>query len=319
MGALVVAQQRTTLQEVKDEITTAKNALDITIGAAQAKANSAHTMATNNQALLAKKTEITLTQVEAKVNAAKQALIDNEIKVVADLAKDGSDTANANSLILAAKADLTKVQELVGAKADTAIVNQKFSDVYTAISNLKIPISSVTDLQTKLNNLQTDVDNKADAASVTAGFKSIVDWVEKINPCGAGLQLKDSNDASKGCGPCQTGYVCPALGPKKEHKQCPANQYVKSGDEGTAFKDTACTVCKTCAPGWTQTSNTCDTSDGSYPCKREDCTTKDVWDCKGYHNCGWVGCCWYECDYSCNGWVPEKTCNGWLYKSSQQI
>jgi len=277
---------------VKAEINLAKDKLDKAITAAQTKANSAYTYADDNNKLLAKKTEITLNDVEAKVNAAKKALIEGEIDDVKTLATTAKGIALANKKILLAKADLTKVQELVKAKADTATVDQIFTD----IKDLNIPA-----LKTKLNNLQTAVDG-ADAASVTAGFKGIADWFETINPCGAGLQLKDSNDASKGCEPCQAGHVCPAIGTKYKHKECnAADQWMTAA--GTALKDAECSACTACAPGWS-TSSTCNKSNGSYQCKQNQCKWVDKFSC-------WS---WWDC----KGWYSEKECSD-VTKSSLLI
>merc|ERR1711871_980129 len=184
----------------------------------------------------------------------------------------------------------TKVQELVKAKADTATVDQKFNDLNTDITNLGIPA-----LKTKLNNLHTAV-NGADAASVAAGFKDIADWFENINPCGAGLQLKDSNDASKGCEPCQAGHVCPAIGTKYKHKECnAADQWMSAA--GTALKDAEISACNK--------------SNGSYQCKQHQCKSVDKHSCNGC--CDWF--CWC---YDCKGWYTEQVCSD-VTKSSLLI
>merc|ERR1719453_2460600 len=265
--ALDLANQQLTLKEVQDVVTKATS----TLSTVTTTAGDALALAKTNSGLLIKKTEITLTQVKDVVSKAKADLIEDEIKPVKLTADAALKLKDDIIKLQGAKADLTKVEELIKGRATA-------DDIAAAIK--KLEITDISGLDSKITALTSG------GGATEAKVKALAHWMEDINPCGPG-ELVDVQSFT--CKDCPKDHYCPTTKHNVpiKHKTCNNDQYVLV--PGTRSADTQCEQCRACPSGWwKQDAGAACSATGSYSCVTGAC--KDVEVCDSWY--WWY--CWME-------------------------
>merc|ERR1719453_172803 len=265
--ALDLANQQLTLKEVQDVVTKATS----TLSTVTTTAGDALALAKTNSGLLIKKTEITLTQVKDVVSKAKADLIEDEIKPVKLTADAALKLKDDIIKLQGAKADLTKVEELIKGRATA-------DDIAAAIK--KLEITDISGLDSKITALTSG------GGATEAKVKALAKWMEDINPCGPG-ELVDVQSFT--CKDCPKDHYCPTTKHNVpiKHKTCNNDQYVLV--PGTRSADTQCEQCRACPSGWwKQDAGAACSATGSYSCVTGAC--KDVQVCDSWY--WWY--CWME-------------------------